>query len=105
MKRLLTILCLTLCLSGCRSAVVSPVGTGTLFTKVRGPVTATELESKGSKRGESSAFAFLGLVAIGDASIQTAKTQGQIKTVTHVDHESFDVLGLFSSYTLIVYGE
>lgn len=93
-------------LSGCSTAgVVSPVSNGTLFTSVKGPVTATGASSEGSRSGSGSAFNILGLVAIGDASIDSAKRQGGIKTVTHVDYESFTVLGLFSSFKVVVHGD
>jgi hypothetical protein len=47
----------------------------------------------------------LGLIAMGDASLETAAMAGGITKITHVDHDSFSVLFLFSSYTITVYGE
>jgi hypothetical protein len=90
-------------LAGC-AIVSSPVGNGLLFTQVKAPVLANE-GPRGTKTGTSKAMNALGLIAMGDASIETAAKQGGITKITHIDHDSFSVLFLFSSYTITVYGE
>ena len=67
------------------------------------PINATPY-GQTARRGESRAFSILGLVAWGDASIHGAKNSEQIKEVASVDHESFNVLGVFGSYCTIVRG-
>ncbi|MDB9093433.1 TRL-like family protein, partial [Parabacteroides distasonis] len=59
----------------------------------------------GSKKGEATATSILGLVAYGDASIQKAAKEAGITKISHVDQQSKSVLGLFSKYTVIVYGD
>lgn len=89
--------------TGCATAV-SPVGNGALFTSVKGPVNATT--STGiSKSGQSCATNILGLIAVGDSSISTAKEKADISKVANIDHQSTTVLGLFSNYCTIVEGE
>ena len=56
------------------------------------------------KRGESVAKGIV-CVAIGDASIETAAKNGGIKKIHHVDTKTTNVLGVYSEYTTIVYGE
>jgi len=47
---------------------------------------------------------FLALFAWGDASIESAKRDGNITEVTTIDHESFHLIG-FGAFCTIVYGE
>lgn len=84
--------------------VGTPVGVGTLYTGVTTgeAVTANTL---GKKVGQSTANNILGIVATGDASITTAAKNGGIKKISHVDSKKTSVLGIFSSYTTIVYGD
>lgn len=105
MKLIRTLLTLSAAatLSGC-AAVSSPVGNGLLFTSIQGPVAVTEL-STASKSGSACASNILGLFATGNASIQAAKSNGNITKVTTVDHKSTSVLGLFSNFCTTVTGE
>jgi hypothetical protein len=59
----------------------------------------------GSKQGEASAVAVLGLFSFGDATIGTAARKGDIQTIHHVDSRLLNVLGIYRSHTTIVYGE
>jgi len=61
----------------------------------------------GLKKGESSCKSYCGLVALGDASIEAAKKNGNIKTVSHVDKKVDTVfpLGIKTVYTTQVYGK
>ena len=45
------------------------------------------------------------LLAKGDGSISAAMKQGGITRIHHVDSEDFNVLGIYSKRTIIVYGE
>jgi hypothetical protein len=42
---------------------------------------------------------------MGDASLEAAMENGNISEVHHVDLERTNILGLYSTYTVIVYGE
>lgn len=91
------------CLTGCLSITATPV-VGFAFTSVKGPITATG-QGSGSKVGSAPATSILGIVAFGDASIQAAKTNGGIKTISHVDYEALSIFGAYSKYTTKVYGD
>ena len=92
---------LTAGLSGC-ATVASPAA-GLLVTSVRAPITATDHVDT-SKQGTSCASSILGLVAIGDASIEQAKRSGSIKAVASVSYDTFSVLGLYGRFCTIVTG-
>ncbi len=95
---------LLLGLTGCMSApFMPPMGA---FTQVKAPLSVDYDKAPiGAKRGESAAIAILGLVATGDASVQTAAEAGGIKTIAHVDYEYLNVLGIFQQVKVVVYGD
>lgn len=86
------------------AAIGSSVGGGLLYTGVKDGVTATS-NPLGTKVGTAKASNILGVVAMGDASIQAAANSAGIKKISHVDVEKKSLLGLFSSCTIYVYGE
>ena len=92
-----------LTLASC-STVTTGSGIGVLYTGVTEGQIATSNEV-GTKVGTASSVGVLGLVNVGDASIQGAANQAGIKKVSHVDVKKTSVLGLFAKYTTIVYGE
>lgn len=57
-----------------------------------------------TKTGEACVSSILGIVATGDASIETAKKAGGITQIAHVDHEQFAVLGIYATSCTIVHG-
>ena len=59
----------------------------------------------GTKTGRSCAMSILGLVALGDASIASAKAAGGIAQVSYVDHEIFSVLGIYGTTCTVVVGQ
>src|SRR5262245_3503060 len=73
--------------------VVSPVGNA-IYTEVKGPIDA-EAGKSSAKEGRACAANYVGVVAIGDASIEAAKKHGGITSVSTVDHESFSVMGVY----------
>jgi hypothetical protein len=87
---------------GCASAQ-SPVN-GALYTDVKSGSGATEAYG-GSARGESCAASYLGIVALGDATIDSAKKSGGIAQVTAVDHTAMSILGFYAKYCTVVYGK
>ena len=46
----------------------------------------------------------LGLVATGDASIETAKALGGIKDVVSINYEVNNILGVYGTYCIVVQG-
>jgi hypothetical protein len=61
-------------------------------------------EGSGNKTGQACASSILGLVATGDASIAAAKEDGGISEVAHVDHDNFQILGLYATTCTVVTG-
>jgi len=92
---------LAFAISGC-AAAVSPVGNA-VVTVVKGPIGATT-GTDTSKTGTACAKNILGIVATGDASIDAAKRQGGIQSVTSVDHDTFTVLSVYASFCTVVRG-
>lgn len=94
---------MALTLASC-STISTGAGIGTLYTGVTEGKTATS-NTVGTKVGTSSSTGVLGLVVVGDASIQEAANKAGIKKISHVDVKKTSILGLFATYKTIVYGE
>jgi hypothetical protein len=90
-------------LVGC-SPVMSPI-TGIVFTELKAPFYAGDGQDLGSKEGRAECRGYLGLVAIGDASIKKAMEEGKITNVKAIDYEAFNILGVFCRFVTIVYGD
>ena len=89
-------------MAGCASSI--PMGT--VYTDVKLPVSATaNVDTSNLKVGRSTCKSFVGVVAVGDASIEAAKKNGGIKKVVFVDWKAKSTLGIVGEYECIVYGE
>lgn len=86
--------------TGCARTPLS----GVLYTDIRDGLTVAG-NAGSSKVGTAEAKSYLGLVALGDASIQTAARSAGITRIHHVDYKTKSYLGLYTIYTVIVYGE
>ena len=103
MKKYTTLACAligAMLLSGCASSIPQ----GAFYTDVKLPV-GTSGNVATSKVGKSQCKSYLGVVTIGDASIEAAKKNGGITKVTSVDGKAKSILGLVGEYECIVYGE
>ena len=89
-------------LTGCQ--VVKSPAMGWVYLNVKAPEGATS-NSGASKIGTGVVTTYLGLVALGDASINTAARNAGITKIQHVDYESKSILGIVGWYTVTVYGE
>lgn len=89
-------------LSGC-AMIMGPV-MGAWYTDVKGPITATGQPSKGDRSGEACATSILGLIATGDASIETARKNAGVTKVTAVDFTGSSILGIYAKYCTVVFG-
>jgi len=88
---------------GC-TAPNAPVMAGLVIDQ-KGPVSSGENFDMDSMRtGRAQAQGVI-LVGFGDASVETAARNGQITRIHHVDSNSLCVLGIYSKYETIVYGE
>jgi hypothetical protein len=102
MKKLTVIVFLSgFILVGCAS--YQPMGV--IYTKVDSGIAAAGGPVGYSKVGKAEASSVLGLVATGDASIQTAVKNGNIKTIKYVDYHVENILGVIGRYTTTVYGD
>jgi hypothetical protein len=76
---------------------------GGLLTDIQLPVGATS-NAEASKTGSAKCTSILALVATGDCSMETAKKNGNITSVTHADWKANNILGIIGNYELIVHG-
>ena len=74
-----------------------------IYTETKAPV-AVGSEAGFSKVGTAESTGII-CVATGDASIATAMKNGGITKIHHVDCEVTTVLGVYTKYTTVVYGE
>ncbi len=68
-------------------------------------VGATGSTATWSKTGRASCRNIFGLVAFGDASVETAAHAAGITQIHHVDAEAFRIWRFYSAYTTVVYGD
>ena len=103
MKKLLTGIAIlaAVVLTGC--ATSTPVGS--LYTQLKLPVGVTGAKAASTKVGRAECKSILGLVATGDASIDTAAKKAGITVIHHVDWEAENILGIIGTYRCVVYGE
>lgn len=89
-------------LTGCATAPFQP---GLLYTGQKLPVDAENNATKCAKTGTGTATNILGLIAVGDASIASAKKSAGISKIDTVDVQHTAILGLFSTTVIEVCGE
>ena len=100
-----TITATVLMTTGCLRAPFQPP-VGSAYTDYTAPLGVEVTDTKiGPKTGQAKTTSILGLVAFGDASIQTAAKNGGLKKVYHADYKYFNVLGIIQETTVIVNGE
>jgi hypothetical protein len=105
MKKIKSILVMSIAaamFTGC--AIVKTPLTGFIYTDVKAPLTATN-NSGSTKVGTAKASSILGIVATGDASIETAAKSAGITKIHHIDEHGKSILGIVADYEVIVYGE
>lgn len=98
---ILATLLITFTFLGCVSHPYVPPA---LFTDASGPFAVTPNQG-GTKEGSAKATGVLGLFSFGDCSTNTAAANGGITKVRTVDVESFNLFGIYYTYTTIVTGE
>lgn len=84
--------------------VNTPAGVSTLYTDVA-HMEAVTANPIGKKVGTATATNILGAITTGDASVQTAANNAGIRKISHVDCKKTNILGLYATYTVFVYGE
>lgn len=102
-KRLLLLVAVAAGMSSCAS-LSSQAGMGAIYMDVQTGEHVTS-NNMGAKVGTATVNNILGLVLTGDASIQAAAKSAGIKKISHVDSQKKNILGIYSTYKVIVYGE
>ena len=111
MRKVVLLVCVVaVCLlaMGCAGIAWAPVvpPPAFVYTDYKAPIDIDASNTPiGGKKGEGSTVNVLGLVAWGDASVKAAADEGGITRVEHIDYHMLSVLGLFSKFTVIVYGQ
>lgn len=76
---------------------------GLLYADIQDSVQATSNQT-GNRVGEACASSILGLVAFGDATIESARRNGGITMISSVDEHMSNILGVYSKYCTIARG-
>ena len=109
MKKLFAFAFAAMMLAGC---VKSPL-VGGIYTDVKDGLAVTG-NAGSSKVGTAEAKGYVGVVvrhvlrgvvALGDASIQAAAREAGITRIHHVDYQAKSYVGVYTIYTIIVYGD
>ena len=98
--------CIAFC--GCAGIAWTPVipPAGFIYTQYKAPLDVDfDATPVPMKKGTASTMCVLGLVAVGDASARAAAQDGGITRIEHADYDTLNVLGVYSKFTIIVYGE
>jgi hypothetical protein len=59
----------------------------------------------GSKSGESCMSSYFGFINVGDASVSAAAKAADIQKVSVVDNRYTTILGFYSKYCIVAYGD
>lgn len=100
MKRLFLAAAAALACAGC---VKTPVAGG-IYTDIKDGMAVTG-NAASTKVGTAEIKGYAGVVALGDASIQAAARDAGITRIHHVDYQTKSYVGLYTIYTVIVYGD
>ncbi len=76
---------------------------GWLYTGVSAGLSVSA--QAGPKTGKACASSILGIIATGDASIDTARRNGGITSISIVDEEMTNILGLYATHCTVVHGK
>lgn len=88
---------------GCAAGLM-PVGAIHAPNGIGGSLVAGDSTEEPTRVGRATATSALGLIATGDASIQTAMKNGGITKMHHVDYVTTVKYGLKAETTVLVYG-
>jgi len=103
MKKMFIAACALAAVAFSSCASMGPVGA--LYTDVTMKNDIVDNATLGTKVGKSKATSYLGLIATGDAGVNAAAKAGGIRKISHVDVHSNSILGIITTYELVVYGE
>lgn len=98
-------ICLT---AGCAGFARAPVvpGYGFIYSDFASPLQVDYNKAAvSSKMGEAVCEDVLGWVAVGDASVHAAAASKGITQINTVDYKFWNILGIYSKFTTVVYGD
>lgn len=108
MRKIFVVCLIVVVFSGCaRPLLTSPAPTphnSILYGNVSAPLFVTDNSGLVMKKGSATSKSILGLVTTGDSSIRAAARDGGITKIHYVDHSFKHVFGIWSVYTVNVYG-
>ena len=93
---------LTLLLSSC--AVITHPVPGLLYSDVYSGLAVTPVKYQNVKVGRSCVRSILGLFAFGDASIESARKNGRMSRIAHIDQYGSSIMGVYAKYCTLAYG-
>ncbi len=103
MRPVLNLLVVSVCVLGLAGCVYAPIN-GVIWNDVKWGDTATSAPS-GSNIGSACAEQWFWVVGIGDASVEAAKANGNVSTVSSVDHTTTSLLGgIWGQWCTVVRG-
>ncbi len=78
---------------------------GAIYAEVSAPMT-THFDKTVvvTKSGSAFSESILGLVATGDCSLEAAARNGGITEINYADYTIYNILGVYSKFTVTVYG-
>lgn len=101
MKKIFTLAFAAMMFVGC---VKSPL-VGGIYTDVKDGLAVSRATAGRGKVGTARPKVIWALSAMGDASIQAAAREAGITRIHHVDYQAKSYVGVYTIYTIIVYGD
>ncbi|WP_295702277.1 TRL-like family protein [Helicobacter mastomyrinus] len=89
--------------SGCAIGSTAGLASGALYSDMTGPVAATSAAGS-SKEGRATCSNILGLISVGDCSVDAASRNGNVSQIKSVDTKIWSILGIYTASTTIVKG-
>lgn len=100
-----TVVCATFVMQGCLTAPVVPPY-GAIYSDIKAPLDHDMGDTAvGTRSGRAESVSYVGLVAMGDSSINEAARQGRLRVIHSADYEYVNIVGIIQRYTTVVYGE
>ena len=80
---------------------------GWIVSNIKAPLSPNNqgIAVTSSKQGMAEVENYLGIISVGDCSIEEATKDAGIKTINYVDYEYFNVLGVYQRFAVKVYGD
>lgn len=103
MKMMTVTVLMAIGVAGCLTAPFQPPAG--VVSSYSAPLSTEGNWKAGSKTGSASAVCVLGLVSVGDCSLNAAMKNGGLKQAYYSDYDYFNVLGIYQRVTVKVMGD